>query len=210
MHYRLHQKWLDNTEPRTINRLTPITHKFFVDTNNLFWIRLDDCNYPRTALFLPKKYRQAILCEAHGHCLSGHDAIKKTYLRITNSYFWPTITRDIREHIKTCLQCQLRKKNRTKPVPLAPLPVPEMPNDRVHVDLFGPLKTSEHFNKYILCMTDAATKYSEVVAIPSKEAHVVADQIFNRWICRFGTPFKFIQTEDANLSTTCQQNYSVC
>jgi len=27
----------------------------------------------------------------HGTILSGHDALKKTYLRLTNAYFWPNM-----------------------------------------------------------------------------------------------------------------------
>jgi hypothetical protein len=46
----------------------------------------------------------------------------------------------------------------------------DQPNQRVHVDLFGPLKTSENRNKFILCITDAFTKYAEVIAIPDKQA----------------------------------------
>jgi hypothetical protein len=32
----------------------------------------------------------------------------------------------------------------------------------------------------VLCMTDAFTKYVELVALPSKEAPVVAEAIFSR------------------------------
>ena len=38
-------------------------------------------------------------------------------------------------------------------------------------------------NKYVLTMTDAFIKYAEIVAIPNKEATMVADAIFAKWIC---------------------------
>jgi hypothetical protein len=56
------------------------------------------------------------------------------------------------------------------------------------MDLFGPCKTSDMGNKYILTITDAFTKYSEIVAIPNKEAETVADAVFTKWICRYGCP----------------------
>ena len=37
-------------------------------------------------------------------------------------------------------------------------------------------------------MTDAFTKYAEIVAIPNKEAMTVADALFSKWICRYGCP----------------------
>ncbi len=57
---------------------------------------------------------------------------------------------------------------------------------------FGALTTSEKNKKYILCMTDAFSKYVELVAIPNKEADTVADAIFAHWICRYGIPVKLI------------------
>ena len=51
-------------------------------------------------------------------------------------------------------------------------------------------KTSDAGNKYVLTMTDAFTKYAEIVAIPNKEAVTVADAIFTKWICRYGDFFK--------------------
>ena len=86
------------------------------------------------------------------------------------------------------MQCQIRKKSTAKSVPLHPLPIPQQPNQRVHVDLFGPLKVSAQSNKFILVITDAFTKYAEVVPIPDKQAETVANEIFTHWICRFGSP----------------------
>ena len=163
--------------------------RFFVQ-DNLIWIRLNDYECQRTALFLPARYRKRAMCEGHGSVLSGHDAMLKTYIRISDSYFWPGMKRHIEEHIRTCVQCQVRKSSHTKRVPLKPLPLLDQPNQRIHVDLFGPLKCSGKSNKYILCMTDAFTKYAEVCAIPNKEAATVADEIFKNWICRFGSPIQ--------------------
>ena len=39
-----------------------------------------------------------------------------------------------------------------------------------------------------MVMTDAFSKLAELVALPNKEAHTVAEALFNRWICRYGLP----------------------
>jgi transposase InsO family protein len=163
--------------------------KIFSQDNTL-WIRLTDSKRPRTALFLPARFRKRAMCEAHGATLSGHDADLKTYIRLTDHYFWPTIKTDISAHIKACVQCQLRKRSSLKKVPLQPMPTSDMPNERIHVDLFGPLKTSEQGKKYILVITDSFTKYAEVIAIANKEATTVAKSIIDNWICRFGSPIQ--------------------
>jgi hypothetical protein len=46
------------------------------------------------------------------------------------------------------------------------------------MDLFGPCKTSDMGNKYVLTITDAFMKYAEICAIPNKEAETVANMIF--------------------------------
>jgi hypothetical protein len=80
------------------------------------------------------------MCEAHGSLLAGHDAVNKTYIRITDSYFWPGIRTDIHNHIQSCLQCQLRKKVFRKPVPLNPLPITTNPTNVCMLTFLAHLK----------------------------------------------------------------------
>ena len=188
-HFHEKGAWPAGTSKSDIRKLQPILTKFFV-RDGCIWIRLSDFERQRTALYLPYKFRKRAMCEAHGSLLTGHDAVNKTYIRITDSYFWPGIKSDIQNHVQSCLQCQLRKKVFRKPVPLSPLPITDQPNQRVHVDLFGPLKTSNNSNKYILCITDAFTKHAEVIPIENKQADTVATEIFNKWVCRFGSPIQ--------------------
>ncbi len=118
----------------------------------------------------------------------GHTAALKTYIRLTTSYYWPRIYSDILKHTKTCLTCQHRKASTDKPPPLHPLPTPEQPNIRIHADLFGPMLAAGCQHKYILCITDAFTKYAIVTAVENKEAETVAKAIFSEWFCKFGIP----------------------
>ena len=39
-------------------------------------------------------------------------------------------------------------------------------------------------------MTDAFSKYAEIVAIPNKEAETFAMEFFEKWICRYRVPFQ--------------------
>jgi hypothetical protein len=41
---------------------------------------------------------------------------------------------------------------------------------------------------YILCITDAFTKYTVVTKIDSKDAETVAKALFENWFCKFGIP----------------------
>ena len=95
----------------------------------------------------------------------------------------------ISQHVSACPRCQLRRTTDRPPPPLlTSMPQCTSLNQRVAIDLMGPLRTSTHGKNYVMCMTDAFTKYAEIVAIPDKSAPVVARVLFEKWICRFGCP----------------------
>ena len=100
--------------------------------------------------------------------------------------------KDITEHIQTCHRCQIRKKNPAPPSLLQPMPQTTEPNQRIHADLFGPLAVSGKNKKYVLTITDAFTKYVELVAISDKEAGTVAEALYEKWFCRYGVPLELV------------------
>jgi IS30 family transposase len=160
----------------------------FQDKNKVIWVRLTDYNYPQTALYLLAKYCKEAMCEAHDSIFRGHNATPKTYLKISTSYYWPKMLQDIEKHKHFCLRCQQRKKSNNKKTPLGPLPIPDRPNLQVHADLFGPMITAESTKKFVLCITEAFTKYVVVMAIANKYAETVADAIYKEWFSQFGIP----------------------
>jgi hypothetical protein len=71
--------------------------------------------------------------------------------------------------------------------PLQSLPICSEPNERIHIDLFTDVRQRSGA-KHICVMTNAFSKYTEMVCIESKFADVVARAFFERWICRFSVP----------------------
>ena len=170
-----------------------VGHECFIE-NDINWRRLNRYDaQPRTVLLLPQNLATSIVSEAHGQLLTGHNGIAQTKERILQSYYWPNIDQDVALHIRACQKCQSRRTDdRPKPHLLTPLPQCSEINQRIHVDLYGPLKDSESGKKYVLVMTDAFTKYAEVVAVANKEAQTVGLAIFNILICQFGCPLEIV------------------
>ena len=99
------------------------------------------------------------------------------------------MTYDVQNFLHKCPVCQELQGRKPIPSPLNPLPTVAEPNIRVHMDLFGPLKVrSANGKKYIMVMTDAFSKYTELAAICDKKADTVAKAFFEHWICRHGVP----------------------
>ena len=190
---------ISETAQRVIKHLS---NDCFVE-NDVVWRRVKRPSEPSRVVFLlPKQLVPEVLQEAHGNLLSGHDGVFKTKERLFSCYYWPGMDKDINEHIKSCHKCQVRKKTgKPEPVLLSPLPQCTEPNQRVHVDLFGPLRVSGNQKRFIICLTDAFTKYIELAALPNKEAPVVAQAIFEKWICRHGCPLELISDKGSEFTS---------
>ena len=78
---------------------------------------------------------------------------------------------DIQKHLQECHRCQVRRTRHhaEPPMLLTPLAQCTEPQQIVHADLFGPLKTET-----------------------SKKYFTVATTLFERWICRFRVPLEII------------------
>ncbi len=149
----------------------------------------------RSLLLTPKVLHYELLRAGHSSRFSGHGGVDKTIQRLRQQYWWPTIATDVQNFVRTCEICQSRKdpphylKERE---PLHPLPVPDMPNVRVHADLIVVPKRSAAGSRYILVLTCAFSKLVELVPLASKDAETVASAIFSRWICRYSCPREFL------------------
>jgi len=153
---------------------------------------------PRELFLTPRKCRYELMRAAHAGRFSGHGGEAKTLQRLQLRYFWPGMAADVADFIKSCEICQRSKNppnwNRQR-APLNPLPVPDAPNERVHVDLFSLSRASNAGNKHILVATDAFSKLVELVPLPDKTAPTVATAIFNRWICRYACPKEIVSDQ---------------
>jgi Integrase zinc binding domain len=169
--------WHSSLSKQQIRVLVTLAPKVFFDKNKLAWIRLEDQKYP---LWLSEHYRKEALCETHNSIFAGHNASLKAYLKLTTSYFWPNVYSHVLHHTQTCLWCQQCKTTKKKNQPLAPLPIPDTPNLRIHADLFGQMIDASRKSADIPCITDAFTKYAVVTSIPNKDVQTVAKRNFEK------------------------------
>ena len=198
-----------NTLPTTKEEKSLVTkyaHRCYLE-DDLLWIRCFNQNLGHRSLICVPKTLRSILCHRyHASMYAGHGGTAKTKERLLTRYFWPNMDKDIETEVKSCHQCQVRAKDDSNKAPLQPLPLLTEPNQRIHADLFGPLKTSENGKRFILVITDAFTKYVELIAIDNKEAQNVAEHIFNTWICRFGIPCELVTDQGKEFTAgVCQR-----
>ena len=143
----------------------------------------------RDRVVAPQVLRPFLIKQGHDAELAGHGGFFKTRERIANDFWWPLMDKDVEAHVQACDPC--KQAGRHAPAPstgISPLPQPVRPNDRIHVDLFGPLLNEKQEKRFVLVITDAFTKIVRLRSIPDKQSKTVADAIVRSWIYIFGVP----------------------
>ena len=95
-----------------------------------------------TQLVVPKSRREMIFQAAHYNPMAGHLGCEKTQNQIMDRFFWPGIWADVRRWCAPCPECQLVNTPAIPKMPLRPLPLVEIPFDRVAMDLISPFDRS--------------------------------------------------------------------
>ena len=181
-----------NAVPQTKNlaqHVLTLASRCFLN-DGIVWFIPAKSSKNEAVLLTPTTMVPTILANAHGHKLSGHWAAERTLQRIGASYYWSTMSRDVTEFIRNCGPCQHANRP-PKNAALTPWPATSKPNERVHIDLFGPLR-GDPIYKYVAVITDAFSKWTEVVPLPDKEATTVAKAVFEEWMCRRGLMIQII------------------
>ncbi|CAM4403535.1 unnamed protein product [Lepidochelys olivacea] len=149
-------------------------------------------------LLVPQKHQKAILSLAHSHLFGGHLGVEKTQARILRRFFWPGVHEDVRQYCTSCPECQLHSPRPHLWAPLIPLPITEVPFERLAMDLVGPLEKTARGHQHVLVVLDYATRYPEAVPLRNTASKTIAKelvQIFARvgltkdLLTDQGTPF---------------------
>ena len=115
-----------------------------------------------TRIVVPSSMRQETLEKIH----SGHQGIVRCRLRVSSSVWWPGVSREVEEFIKSCPACL--KTTPPSREPLLPTELPDHPWERVATDLFELKQSSyllvvDYFSRYIEVQKMGSTTASSVI-----------------------------------------------
>ncbi len=162
-----------------------------------------------TQLLVPKSRREMLFQAAHCTPMAGHLGEAKTRERLMARFFWPGIHENVRRWCAACRECQLVNPPATAKAPLRPLPLMEVPFERIGMDLIGPLERSARGYRFALVLVDYATRYPEAVPLRSISAKSVAEALF-RLISRVGIPKEILTDQGtAFMSRTLKELYEL-
>lgn len=151
-------------------------------------------------LVLPKTYRSKVLKLAHSMPMAGHLGRDKATQRIQRRFYWPTMYRDVKRYCQECPECQ-RFGGAGRKAPLIPLPIIGEPFRRIAMDVVGPLPRTSRGNRFILVVSDYATRYPEAIALRRVTAEKVAEELVTLF-SRHGIPEEILTDQGTNFTST--------
>ena len=163
----------------------------------LYHRRLDQTLVP----VLPKPLIHDALTICHDFMSAGHTGYAKTLDRLRRRYYFDDMLRLTKEFCEQCPSCRKHKGSLPPPHPPYRYPLPTRPWTVIHIDIAGPLKTTDKGHKYILVAVDALTRYCEVMPLLDRSATAVASALVHNIILRHSTPSVIVSDNAAEFTS---------
>ncbi|MCW5672650.1 MAG: DDE-type integrase/transposase/recombinase [Hydrogenophaga sp.] len=142
----------------------------------------------RRQIVVPKSMKQEILQLHHDSLLGGHFGRARTYERLRERFWWPTMIKDTYHWTDSCQKCQESKNRRESTIgKLKPFPASRL-WERIAVDLITPLPRTPRGNSAILVFSEAFSKYKWAIPVPNLEATTIANAYIKEIVCKMGAP----------------------
>ena len=150
--------------------------------------------FENTRLVVPKALHLKLLREHHDTALAGHPSWTVTYAHLAHSYFWPRMSRDVRQYVRSCDECQRMKDDTHRPYGLLqPLAVPDRPGTSISMDFIVHLPQTPAGYDSITVFVDRLTKMVHLVPGHSTDTALeVAQQFFNTIFRLHGLPSEIV------------------
>ena len=151
-------------------------------------------------LIIPRVYQQGVLHGVHTTPVGSHQGFRRTWEFLRRRFFWFEMGKQLRIYIRTCVDCQKKKNmNVTPRWPMTVFGV-GFRNERVTLDMCGPMKFARVPFTYLLVVCDVFTKYVVAVPLRGSSAAEIAQAFLDRWANVFGYPYHLHTDQGSNLT----------
>ncbi|KAF1325088.1 reverse transcriptase, partial [Globisporangium splendens] len=165
--------------------------------DGLLWHRLSNFDYPRVYVPHDQDLKLSILHEFHDAPASGHLGREKTFLQVSNVFWWPHQYKWVANYVRSCEQCQRVKPAGKNKAPLHPLPIPQDCWKSVSMDFVFGFPEDKARNTGVVVFVD---RLSKMVHVAPVRKHVTAQEtacLFLEHVFRYhGLPESIVSDRD--------------
>ena len=163
-------------------RVRKMALRYAVKGRNLYYRDSDG----KPKLCLGRSDVKGVLQEFHEGAIGGHFGRDITVARVREQFWWPTIWKDVADHVKTCDNCQ-RYGPKEFHNALRPYQ-PVFPFEFIFLDFVVNLPSTPCKNRHLITMTEGLTKWVEAKAVKDANAATATKFLANEIVHRFGVP----------------------
>jgi transposase InsO family protein len=135
--------------------------------------------------------------------LGAHQGVDRIVDLISTRFWWSSIRKDVLQHRRKCLLCQLRHPKYKDMPPLTGdlmnMPM-HGPWHTIAVDILTNLPRTFSGNEHIVVFTDTFSKWTEAFAVTSHNAETVAELLTQEIVCRFGAPVRLLSDRGSDFT----------
>ena len=140
----------------------------------------DDVVLYRNRVVIPSVIRKEFLDLLH----IGHSGMVAMKAEARKYIFWPNLSLDIEEKVKSCNDCTL--KNAQGKEPKLEWPQTSKPWQRLHIDYCGPIN-----GKYVLVIIDSFTKFMDAHVCNTPTSQITME-LLRKTMSNFGIPSQIV------------------
>jgi len=153
-------------------------------------------------IYVPPNCRSSVIKICHDLPSAGHYGFNKTISLIKRDFWWPSLSSDVKDYVRSCEICCRAKPSRHKPYGfLNPLDISERPWSSIGLDFITDLPVSDGFN-CILVVVDRLTKMIHLIPFRNIPSAVdTADAFMNSIFKLHGLPNEIISDRGSQFTS---------
>jgi transposase InsO family protein len=173
----------DNSSPQDQKRFIKRATQFYVKSG-IMWRRSKKGN--PLLVILDKEQRVRILTKAHEDL--GHRGVQTVFDTVKLRFYWPHLYSDIKHHVASCHECQIRSTKRVE-IPLT-VSTPATLFSKVYIDVM--LMPKRRGYRYIVAARDDLSRATEGRALKKATAKALARFFWEQIYCRYGVVIQVV------------------
>ena len=170
---------------RELKQLHQRRHSLRINEEGVLQMRVCPQGIARWCTVCPPGLRRTMVWQTHD---MAHSGAGRTLSRLQLAWYWPGMTTEVRQVVRTCEVCQAAKSGGTHPAGSRQRLFAGRPWQKVAVDLVGPMPETSRGNKWILVLMDHFTRWQDAIPLTDATAPVVASTLDERVFCYMGLP----------------------